>query len=208
MLINIFRLTRQDAAAALTLLALSVPLMANGPASVNGPVSPQPVTVTNPVTVANPVTTVAVSRGSITIDNGPANPVPVLDDSGRGAMQHRFQCALPTGIDFVPCGTVFNVPLGKELVIEEVSVYGELGPAELSFFSLTTSVGPATTVTHSMEADYYDLTGTFAAGARVTQIYADGGTSVAVQLGRHAGPAGLGAGSAEIVISGRLVDQQ
>ena len=200
--------TSKAGAVVLAILGLAASLTAAGPVNVNGPATPQPVTVTNPVTVANPVTTVGVSSGALTVNNGPANPVPTVNNPARGAWQHYFQCTLPFNATSLPCGNNYTVPVGKRLVIEEVSAYAQLTAGERDIFTLTTSVGPDTTLSHLIPARHYDGAVTFAVGGRTAKIYADGGTTVQILIDRHAGPGGLSIGAAGITLVGRLADQQ
>lgn len=124
---------------------------------------------------------------TVKVDLG-SSPLPVRNvNDAADVFQTSMQRTAPDNICCVPVGS-FTVPIGKRLVIEDVSVDAEINNELATVHIVTTAAG--NTVDHPVVALQTGANQEAAAG-RLTRLYADGGTTVEVNGHRYglAGPA-------------------
>jgi hypothetical protein len=183
--------------AALVALALAVPLQA-APAGRN-------VKVIN--TPAEAVPVAIQGTPSVTVGNTLADPVPTrqADDPARQAVQRTGLVIISAG-DQIEEQTLYTVPAGKRLVIEEASVRAQLfaGVSQAMVF-LRTHGG-------RLGAHYVPLKsigvlngfGTVLVGTELLRGYADPGTAVDVNITINT--VGGDGGRFEVTFTGHLVE--
>jgi hypothetical protein len=193
------------AGAALAALLLAVPLQAAPPQ--------QDVKVINtaadavPVAVQGTVPVALQGTPSVTVGNTSAQPVPT-----RSADDPALQPVQRTGLLLIDPGeqiedqTLFTVPAGKRLVIEEASVRATLfgGVSQAMVFLRSSGGGFGGHYVPLTSLGILDGFGTVLVGTEVLNGYADAGTGVDASVTLNT--AGGSGGRIEVTLAGHLVD--
>ncbi|HSP16677.1 MAG TPA: hypothetical protein VLV78_18165 [Thermoanaerobaculia bacterium] len=157
--------------------------------------------------LASPVAMNAIpSDKDVRVVNTTMEPVPVLNMSDARQPFQVGAVGTQNGTN-VSTLTVATVPVGKRLVIEFVSMSGQVPPGQhVELFHITTSAGPFGGATHDFlvnpQPDAVIGDALFRASQQV-RLYADPGTTVTATFRRNSS-AGLTTYGA--TISGYLVD--
>jgi hypothetical protein len=184
---------------------LVVGLMFTSPAPSNAVPGPQDVIVVNPAampvpTAAQGITTIS---GNVNVTNPMANPVFSLGEVIRPF--HAFANSTQSGNN-VSTVDVATVPAGHRLVIEFVSMVGQVPPTQhVEILSVTTSTDPVGGVSHQLLINAQPAAVIGDAIFRASQevrLYANPGTTVRALFRRNSG---IGDATFGITISGRLV---
>ena len=209
------------AGAALVALLLAVPLQAAQPPQevkvINTPAEAVPVAVqgTPSVTVLG-TTSVAVQgtpsvtvqgTPSVTVGNTLSQPVPTrsVDNPARQPVQRTGLVIIGTA-DQIEEQTLYTVPAGKRLVIEEASVRAQLfaGVSQAMVFLRSNGGGFGGHYVPLTSVGALDGFGTVLVGTELLRGYADAGTAVDVSVTINTA-SGSG-GRFEITLTGHLVD--
>ena len=216
------RFVAAAAGAALVALAVGVPLQAApGPQEVrviNTTAQAVPVAVqgtpsvsiagTPSVSIAGTPSVTVDGTPSVTVGNTAAEAVPTrgVDNPALQAVQ-RTDVVIITPGDQIEEQTLYTVPAGKRLVMEEVSVRAQLFTGVSQAMVFLRSTGGGTLGGHYVPLEslgVLDGYGTVQLGTEVLHAYADAETGVDVNITLNTA-SGSG-GRFEITLSGHLVD--
>ena len=186
---------------------LVVGLMFTSPAPSNAVPGPQDVIVINPA--AMPVPTAAQGTttisGNVNVTNTMAAPVPVFSLGEAIRPFHAFANSTQSGTN-VSTVDVATVPAGHRLVIEFVSMVGQVPPTQhVEILQVTTSTDPVGGVSHQLLVNAQPAAVIGDAIFRASQevrLYANPGTTVRALFRRNSS---VGDATFGITISGRLV---
>jgi hypothetical protein len=192
------RVVTAAAGAALVALALSVPLQAAP--------SAREVKVIN--TPARAVPVAVQGTPSVTVGNALSKPVPTrrADDPARRALQRTGLVIIAAG-DQIEDQTLYTVPAGKRLVIEEASVRAQLFTGVSQAMVFLRSTGGGGIGGHYVPLESLGVLngyGTVLVGTELLRGYADPGTTVDASVSINT--ASGGGGRIEVTFTGYLVD--
>lgn len=171
---------------------------------INSTMEPVPTAAQGTTTIAGTVSLAAGS--SVSVANTMASAVPIVNSNDARQPFQKTAVGTQNGTNASTL-TIATVPAGKRLVIEFISVSGQVPPGQhVEFFHLDTVAGPFGAASHDLlvnaQPDAVIGDALFRASQQV-RVYADTGTQVSVMVRRNsnAGSASYGA-----TISGYLVD--
>jgi len=186
------------AGSAIVALLLTAPLQAAPP--------DKEVKVIN--TPAEAVPVAVQGTPSVTVGNAPSQPVPTrgVDEPARQPVQRTGLLIFAAG-DQIKEQTLYTVPAGKRLVIEEASVRAQLfdGVSQAMVFLRSNGGGFGGHYVPLTPIGLIDGLGTVLVGTEALHGYADAGTNVDVSITINTA-SGSG-GRFEVTFTGHLVDQ-